>query len=252
MSKWYTLGAMFSGEAGISRRDGSSRRIEIPPLPDVPTSTVRRGEIIYNSGWPATDLVVLRRGRVINHRYRPKPEGRRWGEREIVAEMFTAPSVLGYEVLDGSNQYRATAEAFDTCTLQYLDRGELASLAWKKLAFVQQLLVITRALIRRREDFIEARSKGLAAAVAFTLLDLAKATGLKINRVPQRVIYMISGFTREKVNSVMVQFRRGGYISYKEHSRDIYLLQPGNLRSVAETGSFPVANKSTGDIPPTT
>lgn len=169
---------------------------EILQLPDYPQKTVEAGENFYFQDEPVEFLVILRSGRALT-RWQDETTGR------AIGEFFRAPSVIGNEALVGLETYQREAVALDSCTIQYIPRGDLPSLSPQVRESLLWQEVVRAEKMRR---FSEAHRIGLAAGVAHVLLDLAdpgETYHYEIQGLTQQDIGDMVGTSRENVWRIM-------------------------------------------------
>jgi CRP/FNR family cyclic AMP-dependent transcriptional regulator len=172
-----------------------------------------RGTTIFVQGDPATSVMYIEQGTVrlsvLSH-----------SGKEAVIAVLERHHFFGEGCLVGQPYRMATAAAIDRCTINIVDKGEMARHLLSRPAFGDQFLthMLTKN-IRIEEDLIDQLFNSSEKRLARTLLLLARygepeATHRTLPKISQETLAEMVGTTRSRVNFFMNKFRKLGFIEY--------------------------------------
>ncbi|HEV2888958.1 MAG TPA: Crp/Fnr family transcriptional regulator [Frankiaceae bacterium] len=197
--------------------------------------TYRRGEALFHQGDPGDALYVVLEGSVA---VVVTSEN---GDRMVLTTLVP-PDVLGeIALLDGGSR-SASAEAVEETTALVLSRAAFLELVRDQPSFVEQLLRILGALVRRlseqASDFV---FLDLPGRVAKAIVRLAEDTGGTLDGVPvevvvtqQRLAEMVGG-SRQSVNQILHAFAARGIVELQ--GRRVLICRADQLRRRAGLSS---------------
>jgi CRP-like cAMP-binding protein len=179
---------------------------------------IRRGEYgagatIFAQGDPAASVMYIEQGTVrlsvLSHT-----------GKEAVIAVLEPWHFFGEGCLAGQPYRMATAVAIAPCTINIVDKEEMARHLRDRPAFGDQFLthMLTRN-IRIEEDLIDQLFNSSEKRLARTLLLLARygeaeATHRTLPKLSQETLAEMVGTTRSRVNFFMNKFRKLGFIEY--------------------------------------
>ena len=171
------------------------------------------GTTIFAQGEPATSVMYIEQGTVrlsvLSH-----------AGKEAVIAVLEAFHFFGEGCLAGQPYRMATAAAIAACTINIVDKAEMARHLRRRPAFGDQFLthMLTKN-IRIEEDLIDQLFNSSEKRLARTLLLLARyghpeATHRTLPKISQETLAEMVGTTRSRVNFFMNKFRKLGFIEY--------------------------------------
>ena len=184
---------------GLDWTGAKSHRVEYAP-----------GATIFAQGDSATSVMYIEQGTVrlsvLSH-----------AGKEAVIAVLEAFHFFGEGCLAGQPYRMATATAIAPCTINIVDKAEMARHLRSRPAFGDQFLthMLTKN-IRIEEDLIDQLFNSSEKRLARTLLLLARygATHRTLPKVSQETLAEMVGTTRSRVNFFMNKFRKLGLIEY--------------------------------------
>ena len=193
-------------------------------IPERERPTVRIGvrkvparEMIFDKGDPATELFVVRSGKVKVSV--PCEDG-----REIIFDIFGPGDIFGeIAVLEGT-EHQATTTALETTELEVMDRQEFLTLLEKCPETATRLLKILCARLCRANELAQEISfLPLPLRLAKKLWKLAKTygvetpRGIRINvQLYQQELGNLVGTSRESINKQLSLWQSEGLISMEQ------------------------------------
>jgi CRP-like cAMP-binding protein len=171
------------------------------------------GATIFAQGDPATSVMYIEQGTVrlsvLSH-----------AGKEAVIALLQSGHFFGEGCLAGQPYRMATAVAIAPCTINVVDKAEMARHLRSQPAFGDQFLthMLTKN-IRIEEDLIDQLFNSSEKRLARTLLLLARygepeATHRTLPKISQETLAEMVGTTRSRVNFFMNKFRKLGFIEY--------------------------------------
>jgi CRP/FNR family transcriptional regulator, cyclic AMP receptor protein len=168
---------------------------------------------IFAQGDPATSVMYIEKGTVrlsvLSH-----------AGKEAVIAVLEAFHFFGEGCLAGQPFRMATAVAIAPCTINVVEKAEMARHLRSRPAFGDQFLthMLTKN-IRIEEDLIDQLFNSSEKRLARTLLLLARygqpaATHRTLPKISQETLAEMVGTTRSRVNFFMNKFRKLGFIEY--------------------------------------
>ena len=191
------------------------------------TLHIKRGGNLYTAGEQATQLFVLRSGRI--HVFLVTEEGKR-----VVIETVAAPSLLGEAVLSASRVHETYAEAAEDAELLAVERASVEALlrAQPELA-VRLLQAVSERLLTVAQRLEDRLVKAVPARLARALLQLVPAPDYEAFPIKQAEIAEVAGTSRETATRVLNQFESDGLIALGRTR--VRVLRPEALFLIAET-----------------
>jgi CRP-like cAMP-binding protein len=176
------------------------------------TGHYRARQTIYAQGSPADTLFYIHAGGVqlIAHSKR----------RPATAAIVGAGDVFGEMCLVGVRRRRCTAVALTACSIRTIEKAKmLASLRQHPIAeaLVSSLL---SSILEYQDHAVDLLTSSAEERLARVLLRLAGLNGEDASRVEMphlsdRALAAMVGTTRPRVNVLMNQFKRRGFIDHK-------------------------------------
>ena len=199
---------LFSSLA-IPERERPTVRVEVRKVP--------AREMIFDKGDPATEVFVVRSGKVKVSV--PCEDG-----REMIFDIFGPGDVFGeIAVLEGT-EHLATTTALETTELEVMDRQEFLTLLEKCPEIATKLLKILCARLCRANELAQEISfLPLSLRLAKKLWKLAKIygvqtpRGIRINvQLYQQELGDLVGTSRESINKQLSLWQAEGLISMEQ------------------------------------
>lgn len=174
-------------------------------------------EMIFYKGDPATEVFVLRSGKVKVSV--PREEG-----REIIIDILGPGQVFGEMAALEGTEHQATVTALETTELEVMDRQEFVTLLEKCPETATKLLMILCTRLRRANELAQEISfLPLSMRLAKKLWKLAKAygvqtpRGIRINvQLYQQELGSLVGTSRESINKQLSLWQAEGLISMEQ------------------------------------
>ena len=174
-------------------------------------------EMIFDKGDPATEVFVVRSGKVKVSV--PCEDG-----REIILDILGPGQVLGEMAALEGKDHQATATALETTELEVMERQEFLTLLEKCPATGTKLLKILCTRLRRANELVQEIScLPLSIRLAKKLWKLAKAYGIQTPRgirinvqLYQQELGSLVGTSRESINKQLSLWHAEGLISMNQ------------------------------------
>src|SRR5712692_3855837 len=195
------------------------------PLAHLPCSSIleyRRGQVIYNSDQPSTNIYLVIDGKV---------KVFRTADRQIVVDIYQADEFFGESAFLSSAVRDEQAVALENTKVMTWTALEIMEITMRRPRLAVALLQI---LVQRSIDFgqrIESFSvDNIARRLARTLIRFSERFGRSqedgsIEMMPftHELLSQCVGTSRETVTHYMNQFRRQGYLRYSRKGIVLYL-----------------------------
>ena len=174
-------------------------------------------EMIFNKGDPATEVFVVRSGKVKVSV--PWEDG-----REIIFDILGPGEVFGEMAALEGTEHQATTTALETTELEVMDRQEFLTLVETCQETATKLLQILCTRLRRANELAhEISCLPLSLRLAKQLWKLAKAygvqtpRGIRINvQLYQQELGNLVGTSRESINKQLSLWQAEGLISMEQ------------------------------------
>ncbi len=197
------------------------------PLAHLPCSSIleyRRGQVIYKSDQPSTNIYLVINGKV--KVCRTADDG-----RQIVVDIYQADEFFGESAFLSSAVRDEQAVALENTKIMTWTASEIMEITVRRPRLAVALLQI---LVQRSIDFgqrIESFSvDNIAGRLARTLIRFSERLGRSqedgsIEMMPftHELLSQCVGTSREAVTHYMNQFRRQGYLRYSRKGIVLYL-----------------------------
>ena len=193
----------------IPERERPAVRVEVRKVP--------AREMIFDKGDPATEVFVVRSGKVKVSV--PCEDG-----REIIFDIFGPGEIFGEIAVLQGTEHQATATALETTELEVMDRQEFLTLLEKCPETATKLLKILCARLCRANELAQEISfLPLPLRLAKKLWKLAKTygvqtpRGIRINvQLYQQELGNLVGTSRESINKQLSLWQAEGLISMEQ------------------------------------
>ena len=196
------------------------------PLAHLPRSSIlkyRRGQVIYNSDQPSTNIYLVIDGKVKVCR---TADG-----RQIVVDIYQADEFFGESAFLSSAVRDEQAVALENTKVMTWTASEIMEITMRRprLAVALLQIVVQRAIdfVQRIESFAV---DDVARRLARTLIRFSERFGRSqedgsIEMMPftHELLSQCVGTSRETVTHYMNQFRRQGYLRYSRKGIVLYL-----------------------------
>ncbi len=174
-------------------------------------------EMIFDKGDPATEVFVVRSGKVKVSV--PCEDG-----REVIFDILGPGQVFGEMAALEGTEHQATTTALETTELEVMDRQEFLTLLEKCPETATKLLKILCTRLRRANELAhEISCLPLSLRLAKKLWRLARAygvqtpRGIRINvRLYQQELGSLVGTSRESINKTLSLWQAEGLISMEQ------------------------------------
>ncbi len=199
---------LFSSLA-IPERERPAVRLEVRKVP--------AREMIFYKGDPATEVFVVRSGKVKVSV--PCEDG-----REIIFDIIGPGQLFGEMAALEGTVHQATTTALETTELEVMDRQEFLTLLKKCPETATKLLMVLCTRLRRTNELVhEISCLPLSMRLARKLWKLAKAygvqtpRGIRINvQLYQQELANLVGTSRESINKQLSLWQAEGLISMEQ------------------------------------
>jgi CRP/FNR family cyclic AMP-dependent transcriptional regulator len=203
------------------------KQLREDPLALLPCSSIleyQRGQVIYNSDQPSTNIYIVIDGKV--KVFRTADDG-----RQIVVDIYQADEFFGESAFLSSAVRDEQAVALENTKVMTWTTSEIMEITMLRPRLAVALLQI---LVQRSIDFgqrIESFSvDNIAGRLARTLIRFSERLGRSqedgsIEMMPftHELLSQCVGTSREAVTHYMNQFRRQGYLRYSRKGIVVYV-----------------------------
>jgi CRP-like cAMP-binding protein len=191
------------------------------------TAQADENQMIFNYGAPATQLFVVRCGRV--RYFRPTKDG-----ADVLLDLLTDGDVFGLgSLLRERVTYVGSAQALSECNLLVWDKQIAANLSRQYPQLAENALRIVLAYLKSfAERHISTVTKPAAKRVARVLLELAQCGGhVSANGVTltatHKQLSIMAHTSRLTTSRVLDRWKRKGFVSTKR--QQVWVLTPEAL-----------------------
>jgi len=203
------VGELRAGRLQVTGRNGG----KLLDSMHVAKTTIRLGplETIFAQGDPCTAVMYIERGRV-------RLSVRSPGGKSSVVAMLHSGAFFGEGSLAGQRRRKSTAETTTSCTIAVVKTAEMRRRLLEEPAlsdwFRSYLLARN---VRIEQDLVEQVFNGAEKRLARVLMLLAhfeehRSARYTLPKISRNLLAEMSGTTRSKVDSLMNNFRKLGFL----------------------------------------
>ena len=191
------------------------------------TRSLRKGQLLFNEGEPATGMFLVVEGLI--KVFKLAPDG-----REKVLHVFPAGETLAEAALFGEGRYPATAQAVAAATVASFPRQPLLQLLRDRPELCFRMLagmsVKLKYLSQRIEELTFQSASVRLSSYLLGEMESRKRPQIRLD-LSKRELAAMLGMTPETLSRLLASLREAGAIDVR--GRSLVVLSPDHLRHMA-------------------